>query len=71
MLQAQGFESSCHLFGAHIDGVVLDHRGSQWTVFLIERGSEYDARVHATEDDACRDVLDRMYKYVRRPAEGG
>ena len=50
-----------HLFGAHLeDAVVLDHRADGWVVFHSERGGENGRRRHATEDEACRDLLTRL-----------
>jgi hypothetical protein len=40
----------------------LEHRGAGWLVFFLERGRKRDFRKHASEDAACRDILDRLRK---------
>lgn len=58
-----------HLYGAHMDdAVVLDHRADQWVVFHSERGGENDLRRHATQDEACRDLLGRLSLIFRSDA---
>jgi hypothetical protein len=39
---------------------VLEHRGSGWLVFFLERGQKRDFRKHRSEDAACRDLLGRL-----------
>lgn len=39
---------------------VLEHRGSGWLVFFIERGQKRGLRKHRSEDAACRDLLGRL-----------
>jgi hypothetical protein len=39
---------------------VLEHRGSGWLVFFLERGRKRDFRKHDSEDAACRDLLGRL-----------
>jgi hypothetical protein len=42
------------------DTFVLEHRGSGWLVFYLERGRKREFRKHASEDAACRDLLGRL-----------
>jgi hypothetical protein len=39
---------------------VLERRGGGWLVFFLERGRKRDFRKHASEDAACRDLLERL-----------
>ncbi len=39
---------------------VLEHRGSGWLVYFLERGQKRDFRKHRSEDAACRDLLGRL-----------
>jgi len=70
LLPEKGFRRSGYsLSGAHgEDAFVIDHRGSRWVVFYTERGVESGLIEHKTEDAACRDLLDRLYKYDRHRA---
>lgn len=52
------------LYGAHEpEAIVLDHRASGWVVFYTERGEESGLRSHDNEDEACRDLLDRVTRW--------
>ena len=60
---------SLSVFGAHLDdAVVIDRRSAGWVVFYSERGSEGSLVMHATEDAACRDALDRVARFYPRHA---
>ena len=65
LLPEKGFRRNAYsLFGAYAhDAFVIDHRGGHWVVFHTERGAEFDLVEHDSEDAACRDLLDRLYKY--------
>jgi hypothetical protein len=65
LLPAKGVRSTAYsLFGAHAaDAFVIDQRANRWVVFYSERGAESDLVAHDSEDAACRDLLDRLYKY--------
>ena len=56
-----------HLFGPTADeGLCLLPAGSQWHVFVSERGSRYEERVFTTEDEACTYFLKRIFQLWRR-----
>jgi hypothetical protein len=44
------------------DTLCLKREGSRWCVYYTERGDRFDRRCHRTEDEACRDLLDRLMK---------
>ncbi len=71
LLQERGTPPAAfHLYGAHVDdAIVLDHRVGGWVVFYSERGGESTLLRHATEDAACRDLLDRLSMTARPIAE--
>lgn len=53
--------SSVSLYGAHDnDSLVIDNRPSGWVVFFTERGGESRLKTHASEHEACLDVLERL-----------
>jgi hypothetical protein len=54
-------ERAYDLFGAHKhDALVLDLRPEGWIVFYSERGGEDILGRHATEADACLDLMSRL-----------
>jgi hypothetical protein len=42
--------------------LVLEVRNGGWVVYYRERGLESGAHLHPTEDEACRDLLDRLLR---------
>jgi hypothetical protein len=65
ILSDKGFRSNPYsLSGAHLeDAFVMDQRGGGWVVFYTERGIEFGLTEHSSEDAACRDLLNRLYRY--------
>ena len=41
---------------------VLEIRDGGWVVYYRERGADRSACWHETEDNACRDLLDRLLR---------
>ena len=39
----------------------LEHRGTGWLVFYLERGRKRDFGKHDSKDAACRDLLARLH----------
>jgi hypothetical protein len=62
VLTANGVsERAYHLYGAHQhDALVLDQRPQGWIIFYSERGGEDILATHASEDEACLDLLNRL-----------
>ena len=62
VLAANGVsERAYHLYGAHQDdALVLDHRLDGWIVFYSERGGEEVLATHASEAEACLDLLNPL-----------
>jgi hypothetical protein len=61
VLASAGCLDLVSLDGERIDETyVLEHRGSGWLVFFLERGDKRDFRKHRSEDAACRDLLNRL-----------
>jgi len=49
------------LTGAQVyDGFVMRHAPEGFTVFSTERGDDQEHAVHATEAEACRDLVERV-----------
>ncbi|MDB4872929.1 MAG: hypothetical protein JWL97_3933 [Gemmatimonadales bacterium] len=40
----------------------LEERASGWSVYYSERGSRTGERTFPSEDEACRDLLDRLLR---------
>jgi hypothetical protein len=64
LLQEAGHPTDRYGIGRHgkyLDQAhVLERWSNRWVVYYIERGVKTDLRKHATEDAACRDLLDRL-----------
>jgi hypothetical protein len=62
VLTANGVsERAYHLYGAHQhDALVVDQRPQGWIIFYSERGGEDILATHASEDEACLDLLNRL-----------
>lgn len=62
VLTANGVsERAYHLYGAHQeDALVLDQRPQGWVIFYSERGGEDILSTHASEGEACLDLLNRL-----------
>lgn len=67
LLDRDGYSKDHYsLYGAHAgDAFVIDNRPGAWVVFYSERGGEEQLRSHHTEDSACRDLLERLRRYVQ------
>jgi len=51
----------------NIDGIgeidqklCLEHNGNKWLVYYSERGQKFDLSVFDDEEDACKDLYDRI-----------
>ncbi|NJP43403.1 hypothetical protein [Actinacidiphila epipremni] len=46
--------------GLPFEAYCLEPRGGTWAVYYSERGRRSSEKVFATEDEACREFLDRV-----------
>lgn len=47
------------------DCVCLTQDGDAWSVYYFERGVKFDCVTHDNEDEACRDVLNRLIDFKK------
>jgi hypothetical protein len=47
--------------GLDNDTLCIKRQGNRWCVYYTERGEQFDRRCYPTEDEACQDLLARMF----------
>jgi hypothetical protein len=47
--------------GLDDDTLCMSREGSKWCVYYTERGVRIDRRCYRTEDEACQDLLSRLF----------
>ena len=64
ILADHGFDPNAYsLLGGHPpEAYVLDDRGSEWVVYYSERGLESGLASFPTEDLACRNLADLLWR---------